>query len=69
MNIKTKNKSPLYSKLFPCQIYKIGGINDDDKNMVQIHDEQRNIQMTILHIYIHKKQKTKTKTPLFRQAL
>ena len=37
--------------------------NDDDKNMVQIHDEQRNIQMTMLHrdiIY--------TKT-LLRQAL
>ena len=36
-----------------------GGINDDDKNMVQIH-EQRSIQMTMLHrdiyiyIYIHK---------------
>ena len=25
------------------------GINDDDKNMVQIHDEQRSIQMTMLH--------------------
>ena len=23
------------------------------KNMVQIHDEQRSIQMTILHIYIY----------------
>ena len=34
----------------------------DDKNMVQIHDEQRSIQMTILHIYIY------TKT-LLRQAL
>ena len=22
-----------------------GGINDDDKNMVQIHDEQRSIQI------------------------
>ena len=33
-----------------------GGINDDDKNMVQIHDEQRSIQMTMLHrdTYIHK---------------
>ena len=29
-----------------------GGINDD-KNMVQIHDEQRSIQMTMLHIYIY----------------
>ena len=40
------------------------GINDDDKNMVQIHDEQRNIQMTMLRrdIYIY------TKT-LLRQAL
>ena len=39
-------------------------INDDDKNMVQIHDEQRSIQMTMLHrhIYIY------TKT-LLRQAL
>ena len=25
----------------------------DDKNMVQIHDEQRSIQMTILRIYIY----------------
>ena len=34
-----------------------GGINDDDKNMVQIHDEQRSIQMTMLHrdIYIYTK--------------
>ena len=32
-----------------------GGINDDDKNMVQIHDEQRSIQMTMLQrdIYIY----------------
>ena len=30
---------------------------NDDKNMVQIHDEQRSIQMTILHrdIYIYTK--------------
>ena len=28
--------------------------NDDDKNMVQIHDEQRSIQMTISHRDIHK---------------
>ena len=27
--------------------------NDDNKNMVQIHDEQRSIQMTILHRYIY----------------
>ena len=32
-----------------------GGISDDGKNMVQIHDEQRSIQMTMLHrdIYIY----------------
>ena len=38
--------------------------NDDDKNMVQIHDEQRSIQMTMLHrhIYIYTK-------ILLRQAL
>ena len=35
---------------------------NDDKNMVQIHDEQRSIQMTILRRYIY------TKT-LLRQAL
>ena len=39
-----------------------GGINDDDKNVVQIHDEQRSIQMTMLHRDIY------TKT-LLRQAL
>ena len=41
-----------------------GEINDDDKNMVQMHDEQRSIQMTMLHfdIYIY------TET-LLRQAL
>ena len=26
---------------------------NDDKNIVQIHDEQRSIQMTILHRYIN----------------
>ena len=41
-----------------------GGINDDDKNMVQIHDEQRSIQMTILHrdIYIYTKNTAHTST-------
>ena len=34
--------------------------NDDDKNMVQIHDEQRSIQMTILHRYIYIYIHTKT---------
>ena len=28
--------------------------NDDDKNMVQIHDEQRSIQMTISQRDMHK---------------
>ena len=41
-----------------------GGVNDDDKNMVQIHDEQRSIQMTMLHRYIYIQKKT-----LLRQAL
>ena len=41
---------------------KEGGKNDYDKNMVQIHDEQRSIQMTVLHRDID------TKT-LLRQVL
>ena len=27
--------------------------NDDDKSMVQIHDEQRSIQMTILYVCMY----------------
>ena len=40
------------------------GINDDDKNMVQIHDEQRSIQMTMLHrdIDIYTKTTAQTST-------
>ena len=39
------------------KIFLIFFFNDDYKNMVQIHDEQRSIQMTMLHrhIYIYTK--------------
>ena len=44
----------LKSESKPDEREKKNIYNDDDKNMFQIHDEQRSIQMTILHRDIHK---------------